>query len=220
MLDYMKLKVKTEEELNAAKLATLIELYQYAESEYKSTKDKLQVCELNKEYYSDFNEQYVMVSSESDYAAYLESIKSKIYEKVKAVGASEQITRKFIEESSLSSLAYNVDVLTRALIICERFVYSRTSLSIVYGNNFYNEEGVSEYWELDAQKAFKPICPVIACELEDVIFVKGKPSEIILKITKKGKKKEGNPVYIVPFKMSGTKISVKDMDLTKAKLVE
>lgn len=79
---------------------------------------------------------------------------------------------------------------------------------------------MSDIWRLDAQKVFKPICPVIACELEDVIFIDGKHSEIILKITKKGKKKEGNPAYIVPFKMSGTKISVKDMDLTKAKLVE
>ena len=59
-------------------------------------------------------------------------------------------------------------------------------------------------------------CLKLMRNAQRVLFV----CEIILKITKKGKKKEGNTVYQVPFKMSGAKISVKDMDLTKAKKVE
>ncbi|MBQ5358982.1 MAG: hypothetical protein IIU61_06030, partial [Alistipes sp.] len=212
--------VETEDELNAANLETLIRLCQNVEEKYKDAKNKLKVCEFNKEYYSDFDKQYVTVSSEGEYSAYLEGIKSKINEKIKAVGASEQITRKFIMESNLSNLKNNVDVLKSAVNISNNFAYDKTPTSIIYGNDFFDEEGVSEYWELDAKDAFKAICPIIACELEDVIFIDGKPSEIILKITKKGKKKEGNTVYQVPFKMSGAKISVKDMDLTKAKKVE
>ena len=220
LLHYMKLEVETEDELNAANLETLIRLCQNVEEKYKDAKNKLKVCEFNKEYYSDFDKQYVTVSSEGEYSAYLEGIKSKINEKIKAVGASEQITRKFIMESNLSNLKNNVDVLKSAVNISNDFAYDKTPTSILYGNDSFDEEGMSEYWRLDAKDAFKAICPIIACELEDVIFIDGKPSEIILKITKKGKKKEGNTVYQVPFKMSGAKISVKDMDLTKAKKVE
>lgn len=220
LLHYMKLEVETEDELNAANLETLIRLCQNVEEKYKDAKNKLKVCEFNKEYYSDLDKQYVTVSSEGEYSAYLEGIKSKINEKIKAVGASEQITRKFIMESNLSNLKNNVDVLKSAVNISNDFAYDKTPTSILYGNDSFDEEGMSEYWRLDAKDAFKAICPIIACELEDVIFIDGKPSEIILKITKKGKKKEGNTVYQVPFKMSGAKISVKDMDLTKAKKVE
>ena len=220
LLHYMKLEVETEDELNAANLETLIRLCQNVEEKYKDAKNKLKVCEFNKEYYSDLDKQYVTVSSEGEYSAYLEGIKSKINVKIKAVGASEQITRKFIMESNLSNLKNNVDVLKSAVNISNDFAYDKTPTSILYGNDSFDEEGMSEYWRLDAKDAFKAICPIIACELEDVIFIDGKPSEIILKITKKGKKKEGNTVYQVPFKMSGAKISVKDMDLTKAKKVE
>lgn len=106
--------------------------------------------------------------------------------------------------------------------LCDFLASNSTTTSIFFDKEvekYFDARGLSEYWKLDAGKTFKQICPIIACEIAK-IEVAGENREITLKITKKGKKGAGNICYLVPFKLIDNKISVKDMDLTKAEQVQ
>ena len=100
--------------------------------------------------------------------------------------------------------------------ICDYLVYSKTALSICYGEQagrYFNPRGLSSTWSLDLEKAIKPLCKIVGCKL-----VSYEGDVAVLDITKFNKK--GNITYRIPVTIVDGKILVTSIDFSKAKVVE
>ena len=107
--------------------------------------------------------------------------------------------------------------------ICDYLISAKTSTSVSYGdqvNNYFNPEGLGEYWQLNLGKAIKPFCKIIDCKIFSCKIQENAEGTIlaVLDITKYNKK--GNITYRVPITIVNGKVLVTSIDFSNATVVE